>query len=571
MHRMPENKTLSPSQHNLKINTLSNQAPLKTSTTFITSCQPSIMLGLTVSLATTAMYLPLSGQPALATSLKLRPNKSVIELENLIFPSTTSSNSNVQWNKSAAFLPSISNLITGFKTRLINLSLIPQEKSELEFSFSSGGINSSLKSRYISAFSNSPQIDSTRDFQNTGINSKLSSPFSTSATSATKTAPKLYNVQPGDTISTIAKRYRVSRGELIKLNNIKNSHIIFVNQQLKIPTTIVNSSLTSFSLEQPEKVFTFVDFTDNTDSILSLLPSKSLANIPNSNADSKSGKHSQVNQSLQISTPSRNHYVAKLRAEIDQLRSQYQDQTRLGKADQKVNTSPLSHRLPRDPHSRINKTTESSYKSCSRGRPSRSHFCDAVTVGKSTNNSDNILLESNTYNQNTSVPKISAAPVNTSKQSLELDSLGEEIASLQLPPLDTSEHYLPSTFDGYTWPAKGVLTSGYGYRWGRLHGGIDIAAPIGTPVLAAASGEVVTAGWHSGGYGNLVKIRHLDESVTLYAHNNRILVNLGQRVNKGEQIAEIGNTGYSTGPHLHFEIHPKGSGAVNPLALLSAQ
>ena len=59
--------------------------------------------------------------------------------------------------------------------------------------------------------------------------------------------------------------------------------------------------------------------------------------------------------------------------------------------------------------------------------------------------------------------------------------------------------------------------------------------------------------------------------MTLYAHNNRILVNLGQRVNKGEQIAEIGNTGYSTGPHLHFEIHPKDSGAVNPLALLSSQ
>lgn len=565
MRRMPENQTIAPSQHNLKINTLSNQAQLKTSTSLETFCHPRIMIGFTVSLATTVMYLTLSSQTALATSLKLSSNNNAIELENLIFPSESLPSPTIRQDKSAAFLPPISNLITAFKTRLVNLSLVPQEKSELEFSFSPGGINSSLESRYISAYSNSPQIGSTTDFQNTGINSKLSSPFSTSATSATKPAPKLYKVQPGDTVSTIAKRYRVSRGELIKLNNIKNSHIIFVNQQLKIPTQIADSSLTSFPLEQPKKVFTFVDFTDDTDSKLSLLPSKSLANVSNSNSGLKSGKHSQVNQPLQSSTPSSNHYVAKLRAEIDQLRSRYQDKTRPGKANQKVNTSSLSHRLPR------RKTTGAVLDSiplrltATRGLPA------AVTVGKSAKNGDNIPFVSNTYNQNTSTPKISAAPLQTSQQGLGLDSLGEEIASLQLPPLDTSEHYLPSAFDGYTWPAQGVLTSGYGYRWGRLHGGIDIAAPIGTPVLAAASGEVVTAGWHSGGYGNLVKIRHLDESVTLYAHNNRILVNLGQRVNKGEQIAEIGNTGYSTGPHLHFEIHPKGSGAVNPLALLSAQ
>lgn len=518
---MPENQALSSSQQNLKIPNI-----LKT------SCRSSVMLGVTISLATTGIYLPLSSQSALATSLKLSSNNSVFELENLIFPSKTFPNSTIRQDKSAAFLPPISNLITAFKTRLINLSLIPQEKSQLEFSFSSGGINSSLESRFISSYSNSPQIGSTTNFQNTGNNNKLSSSFSASATSATKAAPKLYNVQPGDTVSTIAKRYRVSRGELIRLNNIENSHIIFVNQQLKIPTQIADSSLTSFPLEQPEKVFTFVDFTDDTDSNLPFLPSKSLANVSNSNAGLKSGKPPQVNQALQSSTLSSNHYVAKLRAEIDQLRSQYQDKTRLGKADQKVNSSSLS---------------------------------------KSAKNGDNIPFESDSYNQDTSIPKISAAPLQASKQGLGLDSLGEEIASLQLPPLDTSEHYLPSTFDGYTWPAKGVLTSGYGYRWGRLHGGIDIAAPIGTPVLAAASGEVVTAGWHSGGYGNLVKIRHLDESITLYAHNNRILVNLGQRVNKGEQIAEIGNTGYSTGPHLHFEIHPQGSGAVNPLALLGGQ
>ncbi len=159
----------------------------------------------------------------------------------------------------------------------------------------------------------------------------------------------------------------------------------------------------------------------------------------------------------------------------------------------------------------------------------------------------------------------------SAKQDLPPDLLDKNAIALQLPPLPPSEEYLPKVFNGYVWPAKGVLSSGYGWRWGRLHAGVDIAAPIGTPVMAAASGEVIEAGWNSGGYGNLIELQHLDGSVTLYAHNNRILVNIGQRVNQGEQIGEMGNTGYSTGPHVHFEIHPKGQSAVDPMAFLNRQ
>jgi YD repeat-containing protein len=101
-----------------------------------------------------------------------------------------------------------------------------------------------------------------------------------------------------------------------------------------------------------------------------------------------------------------------------------------------------------------------------------------------------------------------------------------------------------------------------------MHSGIDIAAPIGTPIMAAAGGVVITAGWNDGGYGNLVEIRHPDGSVTLYAHNDRILVREGQQVAQGEQVSEMGTTGFSTGPHLHFEVHPNGAGAVNPIAML---
>jgi murein DD-endopeptidase MepM/ murein hydrolase activator NlpD len=101
-----------------------------------------------------------------------------------------------------------------------------------------------------------------------------------------------------------------------------------------------------------------------------------------------------------------------------------------------------------------------------------------------------------------------------------------------------------------------------------MHRGIDIAAPVGTPIFAAAAGVVISAGWNSGGYGYLVKIQHSDGSVTLYAHNNRIVVREGQTVAQGQQIADMGSTGYSTGPHSHFEVHRPGQGAVNPTAYL---
>lgn len=140
-----------------------------------------------------------------------------------------------------------------------------------------------------------------------------------------------------------------------------------------------------------------------------------------------------------------------------------------------------------------------------------------------------------------------------------------------MPILPDSGEFLPEApnrFNGYVWPAQGVLTSGYGWRWGRMHRGIDIAGPVGTPIMAAAAGVVVRSGWNSGGYGNLVDIRHADGSMTRYAHNSRLLVREGQQVRQGQQIAEMGSTGFSTGPHLHFEVHLPNTGTVNPMAYL---
>ena len=144
-----------------------------------------------------------------------------------------------------------------------------------------------------------------------------------------------------------------------------------------------------------------------------------------------------------------------------------------------------------------------------------------------------------------------------------------------MPMLPGASEFLPQApastpieFNGYVWPTRGTFTSGYGWRWGRMHRGIDIAGPVGTPIVAAASGVVVRSGWNSGGYGNVVDIRHRDGSMTRYAHNSRLLVREGQQVNQGQSIAQMGSTGYSTGPHLHFEIHLPGNGTVNPIAYL---
>ena len=104
------------------------------------------------------------------------------------------------------------------------------------------------------------------------------------------------------------------------------------------------------------------------------------------------------------------------------------------------------------------------------------------------------------------------------------------------------------------WPTKGTLTSGFGNRNGRRHEGIDIAAPKGTPIKAAAAGKVVFSGWGPTGYGKMVILEHKNNLTTVYAHNSKILVKKGARVKQGQRISLMGSTGRSTGPHLHFEV-----------------
>lgn len=154
----------------------------------------------------------------------------------------------------------------------------------------------------------------------------------------------------------------------------------------------------------------------------------------------------------------------------------------------------------------------------------------------------------------------------------ESNKLAAAIASYQNASKPGGSNFVAAFRGGLIRPAAGRLSSGFGIRVHpiskrrRLHAGIDIAAPTGTPIVAAAPGVVISSGWR-GGYGNAVVIDHGGGLSTLYGHCSRLLVKAGQRVTQGQRIALMGSTGYSTGPHLHFETRINGK-PVNPLSRL---
>ncbi|GAB4589138.1 hypothetical protein Ntsu_69700 [Nocardia sp. IFM 10818] len=118
--------------------------------------------------------------------------------------------------------------------------------------------------------------------------------------------------------------------------------------------------------------------------------------------------------------------------------------------------------------------------------------------------------------------------------------------------------------------AAGNFTSGYGIRWGVQHTGIDVAAPIGTPIYAVADGTVLEAGPASG-FGMWVRLLHDDGTVTIYGHIDTATVSQGQRVMAGDQIATVGNRGFSTGPHCHFEVWLNGVDKIDPVPWLASR
>lgn len=133
-------------------------------------------------------------------------------------------------------------------------------------------------------------------------------------------------------------------------------------------------------------------------------------------------------------------------------------------------------------------------------------------------------------------------------------------------PLRQATAVSRSKVSRFLWPVRGELTSPFGYRWGRLHSGIDIANDVGTPVRGAMAGKVIFSGWCDG-YGQTVILEHDRGYSSLYGHLSQSVVQPGQYVEAGEVIAYMGNTGWSTGPHLHFEVRLNDQ-PLNPLQVL---
>jgi murein DD-endopeptidase MepM/ murein hydrolase activator NlpD len=142
--------------------------------------------------------------------------------------------------------------------------------------------------------------------------------------------------------------------------------------------------------------------------------------------------------------------------------------------------------------------------------------------------------------------------------------------SANLPPPSLASVAVAPGAGRFRWPIDGAAVgSPFGTRAGRQHEGIDLPAPVGTPVYAAADGQVVYAGSGIRGYGNLIVIQHEGDLLTVYAHNSELLVAQGDKVRVGQRIALSGQTGHATGPHLHFEVR-SGQIPVDPVSYLSS-
>lgn len=355
---------------------------------------------------------------------------------------------------------------------------------------------------------------------------------------------KTHTVRSGETLYAIARRYGVAGHELIAANRLDNPNVLKVDQKLVIPRQNAVASTNDFVALLPS--------TEVTQGVNS--NSETLASASTALAQTTAGTEADLAVNFDITAESA---VNKLRQDIARMRQDYQVQ--------RASSSPKAAVVEFS----LNDDND-------RETVTRNAIANPEWNGKQENIANTVATPvAEPISEKIEMPEapqqLAAASQEdiTNYNSLLRLSVGE-VVTPELPPLANPDEYLPGeeAFNGYIWPAQGVFTSGYGPRWGRMHRGIDIAAPVGTPIFAAAGGEVISAGWNSGGYGNLVKIKHSDDSVTLYAHNSRIMVRNGQQVKQGQQIAAMGSTGFSTGPHLHFEIHKSGQGAKNPVAFL---
>ena len=372
-----------------------------------------------------------------------------------------------------------------------------------------------------------------------------------------------YQVRLGDTLRSIASSLGTTPEAIVRANSLINPDVIFVGSTLVVPAG-QSAPQPVAKASQPVPVEPRVSNAPTAGSE-QLAYLRNTATTPESAGILKEMRDAGPEEAVSVGgeelteedllgsitdTDSRDPYVANLLAEVEEIRTQ---------------SVQVSEAEAVEIESDVAVSTESQLLA-SADSSDRISRLNVSGIGSET---DESTPAAQTESVEASSDLLAAAPLSPDAYIPAQRSSGQ-VVSPDMPILPDAEAYLPDApdyFDGYMWPTQGTVTSGYGWRWGRMHRGVDVAGPVGTPIVAAASGVVEQAGWNSGGYGNLVEIRHPDGSLTRYAHNNSLNVSTGQNVKQGQQIAEMGSTGYSTGPHLHFEVY-QGGAAVNPVAYL---
>jgi murein DD-endopeptidase MepM/ murein hydrolase activator NlpD len=429
----------------------------------------------------------------------------------------------------------------------------------------------------------------------------------------------VHRVALGETLSSVASRHGVSLDALIAANNLTNPDRLLPGQELVLPAVSGNvyGSLaalphqgvtaetgviapTTPRVAAPASRIAAVSRRDQSLEQRTDRPVSSTTTIaPRVTAQPTLVQPTTAQPTIALATPvtaaetQSVDYAASLRGEIERLRSQTPARAVLETREStEIAAIPTTFNVNRDSAPSLKPTPARAMASL-RVNPEFSARDSVREAASAASVLEKPMLQDTAQDGELSgvVVTPSPAPLVASRDTGAIDTadtvavapLGSSNYAPVLPPRSVSPdipalaavgEYLPSAktpmgeFNGYVWPAQGVLTSGYGWRWGRMHNGIDIGAPTGTPIVAAAPGVVTYARWNSGGYGNLVEVTHPDGSLTLYAHNNRIVVEEGDQVEQGQHIADMGSTGFSTGPHLHFELHSAGQGVVNPVAYL---
>ena len=399
-----------------------------------------------------------------------------------------------------------------------------------------------------------------------------------------------HRVEVGETLTTIARSNGISPSELAALNRISDPNTLFANQVLKVPQLKTMQAVPQANVPQskPSSVlFTGAKSSSSTIAFNAPANRVSIPELPQSSwVPSVSTTPTQkVDRSVNVSVEpsmSNSTRIDKLMVEVKNLRQKYQT-TQVAYAAQQTYVVPTistaSVTVPTVSMPTRSGSLKIERRTVNPEFQKRVETAPNVSIQSATQNRLERVIQAPTLPQQT-LPIVSAtAPRLIARASMGSSSnyasplvqtTALRMAAPQMPSIGTSDSYLPQgkgSMKGYIWPAQGVFTSGYGWRWGRMHKGIDVAGPVGTPIVAAAPGVVSYAGYNDGGFGYLVEIDHADGSMTRYAHNNRILVSNGQQVAQGQQVSEMGSTGFSTGPHLHFEIHTP-QGAMNPMAYL---